>query len=239
MSDKAPRRRAAAEPDDLDAKIRRAKTELEQMVDLNPQGMMLVSRDGTIERVNRALIDLLGRRKFTGVLGKSIEELLPSRDADFWPKLLKGKSGYRNGEAQVRIPRRGRRPLHATVVDAPRGGLHAVIVRDVTEEKEQAVAQEKGHKLEAVHALMGALMHNINQPLTVIMMRARLLLLSVEEGRTETADFRKGLQDIMQLVTKIADILERARRAREFSTERYIQGQEFEDLEILDLGGDE
>ena len=45
-------------PDLLNRTIERAKQELERMIDLNPQVMLLVTRNGGIVRANKALLDL-------------------------------------------------------------------------------------------------------------------------------------------------------------------------------------
>jgi putative nucleotidyltransferase with HDIG domain len=77
---------------------------------------------------------------------------------------------------------------------------------------------------------MGALMHNINQPLTVIMVKARLMHLEVEKGRMDAPEISRNLQEIMRITMHIADMLEGVEKPGDFVTQPYLG-----DVRILDL----
>lgn len=229
--------RTASDAAGLNRTLERAKQELEQMIDLNPQGMMLASRDGVVVRANKALLELLGRTDFQTVLGKRLEELFPSRESAVFKRLLKTTSGYETCDAPIGASGDRNRTLRFTVVNpGAKGDFSVIIVHDVTGEKEKAAHLEKMYKREAVRALMGALMHNINQPLTVILVRAHLLRLALERSGQQSGETQKSLQDIVTLTMQIADTLRHLETPKDFITEPYSDG-----VDILDIhrsGGD-
>ncbi|MBA4387476.1 MAG: hypothetical protein C0404_05805 [Verrucomicrobia bacterium] len=218
-----------AEP--VNRAIERAKLELENMIDLNPQVMMLVDKNGVITRANSALINLLGLGGYAEVLGKRLSSLFSCDDSAFFDQLLHATSGHRTRETHVQLCSDQKNILSFTAVPSGRGsGLYVVIVEDVTAEREKASQLEKEHKKEAVQALVGALLHNVNQPLTVILVRAHLMRLALEKGESRPGEILKNLQDIVKLTVQVADMLKLMETPRDFVMESYIKG-----VEILDL----
>jgi putative nucleotidyltransferase with HDIG domain len=215
----------------LNRTIERAKQELERMIDLNPQVMLLVNRNGEIVRANKALLNLVRHDDYRKILGKRLDNLFRTRDAVFFNHLLNDQPcACEAREAIITLPD-GERMLRFTgVAFGSNTNLCVVIVNDVTVEREQAAHLEKKHKKEAVQNLMGGLMHNINQPLTVIMVKARLMHLEVENGRMRTAEMTRNLQEIMQLTMQIADMLESVEKPGDFVTQPYLGN-----VRILDL----
>ena len=57
-----------------------AKNQLEQMIDLHPQGMLLLDSEGCVARCNDSFIEILGKSCFTQVLGRPVTELLNGDD---------------------------------------------------------------------------------------------------------------------------------------------------------------
>lgn len=215
--------------------IERAKHELERMIDLNPQAMLLVDSEHRVERANRALLDFLGLGGFDDVLHKRLEDLFPGED-EFFAGLLAG-GGYNSRELEVDIGTDVSRALRFRVVDAGEGGqLSAMIIEDITREKALAADLERQHKTEAVGPLVGALMHRINQPLTVITVRTKLMQMALERGEVDHEEFRKTLEDIGTLALEISDVLRRARNAKSFVTVTYDRTTDILDLE--ESGGD-
>lgn len=209
--------------------IEKAKRELEHMMDLNPQVMLLVDPEGRVVRTNRSLLRFLGLESFGGALNMPLASLLQFSDTEFVAELL-GASGLRPLETQVTLPDGRERSLLFSIMSAGDNDLRVVTIDDVTLEKEESVHLEKEHKMAAVEALMGALMHNINQPLTVIMVTARLMHLALEKGTWDAEEFKKSLQEIMDLTMKVARLLDRAQRPKDFVTEEYLEGMDIMDL---------
>jgi len=224
-------------PDTINRTIERAKQELEHMIDLNPQVMLLVDRSGQTVRANRALLELLGLPDFRKILGKSLTDLFLCEDKSFFQNLLASKGGYDVREARVALGQGNYRLMRFAVVSSE-NDVSVIIVNDITAEKEHASHQEKKFKKEAVQALMGGLMHNINQPLTVIMVQAQFMQLALEKGIARPDELKQELQSIMSLIMQIADILKAVERPRDFVTQPYINGIDILDIERSGKAGD-
>lgn len=229
MTDKKTRK---TEPSgtDLGRVIETAKQELERMIDLNPMMMLLVDPNGRVLRANRALLQALELSGFDVVLGRDIWDLFPCERSSM-TGLLDRYDGYSNREWTGTFGGHGERHLSFTIVgtgasDDPR----VLIVEDVTEEKARAKNDEKEHKRAAVEALAGALKHRINQSLTVITVRSKLMLMALEKGSVDTDELRKSLQDITELALDVSQVLSDVEKPRDYVTEPYLA-----DVEILDL----
>ncbi len=214
---------------DLSRTIECAKQQLEQMIDLNPQIMLLIDNKGTIRRANSALLKLMGLSGFNTVLGRTLQDVFPGGPD------MRSISGAHFGsvalEAQVNLPVVGKRTLQFTAVGGSADAdLLVVIVDDISVDKQVAAELEQKHKKEAVAALVGALMHNINQSLTVITIQAHLLRMSVAQRPESGQDQGEALQDILEHSQKIADVLNQVENTKKYMTEPYVGG-----LEILDL----
>jgi len=209
--------------------IERAKRELEHMIDLNPQVMLLVNSSGRVLRANRALLELLAIPDFKKILGRNLNDLFPCDDQTFFSSLLSCKGGYDVRETKMASGRRIHCLMRFTVVRSD-NEVSVIMVKDFTSEKERASHQEKKFKKEAVQALMGGLMHNINQPLTVIMVQAQFMQLALEKGLSHPEDLKKELQNIMSLTMQIADMLKTVEHSKEFITQPYLNG-----IDILDI----
>jgi len=216
---------------DVARAVHRAKIELEQMIDLTPQVMLLVDGSGSITRANLAFLRLVGTSDFREALGRKITDYFEVKDKDFFLELLSSEDGYGMREAGGSLRGCKEGIFRFTVVGI--GGdseNHVLIVEDITEERARAVRDEKEHKKDAVRALAGALMHNINQRLTVITVRSKLMLMALEKNDVREEELKKGLHDIMSLTMEVAKILDGLEDQKDFVTEPYLDG-----LDILDL----
>lgn len=193
--------------------------------------MVLVDAQGTIVRANRAFLELLGIEDFRNVLGKSLADMFPSIDSGFFKWIYECGSGYERREATESRHNRVHRQLQFGVV---RPGSDSetliIIVHDVTEERKEAAVLEKSYKVEAVQALMGALMHHLNQPLTVLMVRAKMMSLALENGTASTEEMKSTLTDIQDLSMKMANMLKKVEESKYFQTQGYLHG-----LDILKI----
>lgn len=199
------------------------------MLDLNPQVMLLVDAAGKVLRVNRALLRLLMAPGFETVLNKRLPELFACDDPHFFTRLLAGKESCRTAETSAVLPGMQKRVLRFSAVNSGRD-VSALIVEDITQDKKLAAQTEKKHKKEAVQALVGGLMHNVNQPLTVIMVQAHFILMSLERQRGDPVGLRRELENIMAQAMRIAAMIKGVGRPGDFVTERYLDG-----IEILDI----
>ncbi len=218
-------------PADLAAVIQRAKQELEHMMDLTPQAMLLVNPSGAIVRTNRALLRLLQTVSFRDVLGRDLAALFPLHEGSFFGDLLQRGRGQAPKEADIVLPDGKTHTLKLSVVaSGMESDLSVMFIEDVTGEKLQSRHAEKEHKREAIGELMGALKHNINQPLTVIMVKAGMLHIALEKGTADPAEMKRTMQEIMDLTMEIAMILDKVKIPKDYVTESYL-----EDIRILDI----
>ncbi len=210
--------------------IEAAKRQLEQMIDSNPHTMLLVDRSQTIARANQAFLRLAGLARFDQALGHALSEFFACPDPHLFERMM-DSGGYAVCETLTNLPGKSDRTVRFTVIGSGRDTeLFAVMAHDISDETGQALEQERAHKKEAVRSLMGALMHRINQPLTVIMVRAQLMALALEKNRIEPDDFAGSLQDIMKMTMEISQTLKSMETPTDFATEPYLPG-----LDILDL----
>ncbi len=216
---------------DINRKIEKAKHELEHMIDLNPSIMLLVDDSGTIIRANKALLQLLTLEDFTNILSKKLDVVFSCEDNCFFEGLVKDRSLCKKTEATFTISG-NKHLLKFTIIDSSGNvDLFAMIINDVTSENEQATQREKQHKKEAVQALVGALLHNVNQPLTVIMMRAQLMHLELNKGDLQPDALAVSLRDIMRLTTDIAALLRQVEMPSDYITTPYSEGVDILDIE--------
>jgi len=215
----------------IDERILKAKDQLEQMIDMNPESMVLIDSDGRIVRANRAFLQLLVIENYGDVLGKTLNDMFPSIDSTFFKKIYQGEGGYERRDAVERRKSGDERQLQFGVV-RPGGNSESliIIVHDVTEERKEAALLEKSYKVEAVQALMGALMHHLNQPLTVLMVRAKMMSVALEDGTASTDDLKSTLADIQDLSMKMANMLRKVEESDDFQTQEYLAG-----LDILKI----
>ena len=140
------------------------------------------------------------------------------------------EGAIRETEAEINLPGRGCHPLKFSLIGRPASEVHVLLIQDVTDAKSYEAEQKHTHRQEAIQELIGALMHTINQHLTVISVRAKLMTMAIEKGEGHPEELKRGLADITDLTLKIADTLNDVGKPREFNTVSYING-----LDILDI----
>lgn len=210
--------------------IEKAKHELEQMIDMCPQIMLLVDAGGKVLRTNRALLDMLGKTGYAEVLGQSVSHLFDCGDTSLFDQLVACEGAIREVEVEIDLPRRGKHPLKFSLIGRPASDVHVLLIQDVTDVKSHEAEQKQANRQEAIQELVGALMHKINQHLTVITVRAKLMTMAIDKGEGHPEELKRGLADITDLTLKIADTLSDVEQPRKFNTVSYING-----LDILDI----
>lgn len=216
--------------------IERAKQQLERMIDLAPQAMLLLDSGDVIRRVNRTFLELLGLSDFNAVLGKRISDVFPgeSRDIvrheqnaeDALPCAPAGeRECSRTWETETRMSDGRVRLLRFSIMGSGgEAGLSVAMAHDVTRHREWLAHLAKEHKKEAVVEIVGALMHNINQPLTVISIRAGLAEAAL--ANVDVPDeVRENIREISGLAMQIAGMLEQIQTPKDYLTEDYPGGK--------------
>lgn len=218
--------------------IATAKTELERMIDLIPEGMLLADGDGIVQRANLGLLRLLGAASFPSVLKQSCTVLFPVATAgggstltDIFHAKSPPAGDLWQFEADAQLPQRGLRSLAFTIIPAgsvPRWFM--VAVKDITDEKVAQQASEKKRQIQTTETIVGGLAHAVNQPLTVIMSSAHLILQSVQTQSADPAQVAELAGRIMDRVNYIAEQLNRAQALTDFVVEPYDQTTHILDL---------
>ncbi len=214
--------------DEVIRAIHNAKLQLEHMVDLAPQVMLLVNRKGEIIRANLAFLKLIGSSDFKIIIGQDISAFLNFKDNSFKDAIL-SVDNYGLHEMETVIKDKGELVLSYTVVGVQnQKDLLVLIIEDITPRKEREIEEKKS----TVKELVGALMHSINQRLTVINMRSKLLLMAMDAGGVfNTEEHRGSLYNIMDISMEIAEILDDLENTNSnFDTKEYMKG-----IDILDL----
>jgi nitrogen-specific signal transduction histidine kinase len=223
----------------INALIERAKKELEHMIDMHPQGMVLLDSAGRIQRVNMTALKMFGISSFRTVLGKPLTNLIPADSPQavtqeleqFLQEKPSSQQGHLIKELAFQFPGAEKRVFRfAAVATKEASAPKILIVEEITEQKAAEIDLEKQHKLQAAEELTGALMHTINQPLTVITVRCQLLLLAIEKGNVDPTEVKQGLEEISRLAMQIADTIGKASSLSDFVTTPYTH-----DLQIVDL----
>ncbi|MBT3295929.1 MAG: PAS domain-containing protein [Verrucomicrobia bacterium] len=220
--------------DSLARTIAIAKQELEQMMDLNPQGMLLIDGSGTIVRANRAIVDLTEVAGFDDLLGHRLASIFVTGDTEFFVAMLASEGGTESFDTHLTLPDGLVREFSFTVLGA--GGsdeVRVIMVADITGAKARVADQERIHKKEAVAALIGGLMHHINQPLTVITVTAKLMEMGLERPAPDVGELRKYLSTISEGVMRVKTMLENVEAASDYVTEEYLEGKRILDINHL------
>lgn len=183
----------------IERKLEASTSRLSALIDTAVDGVLVVARDGTIERLNPAARDLFGDADST-LDENNFMELLSSERGE------KGASApdesfesfverYREASAaesiRVSFEETGRRSAGDTFpvlvslgeVAESAGGGFVVIAHDLTSRVRTQSQLAQAQKMEAVGQLSGGIAHDFNNLLTVIMGNAQILEEELEEGQ--------------------------------------------------------
>ena len=220
---------------EINSILENAKQQLEKMIDLTPQGMLLVGNDGTILRANERILSLLGRQGFGDILGKSVPELF-APDSDTAKSLTDFVNNDSGRSVELHTPHTedDTRILTFTrVASGSDSDLNIILVEDSTQDRKRESRIEKENKLEGAMAATGALQHYVNQPLTVIVCTAHLLMHEMENKSMSDDKLRHGLNEIISSVNLIAEMLRESSSMDAYKTKPYPGNVDIIDLDHI------
>ena len=211
----------------IQSRIQRAKDQLQTMIDLNPDCMMMLDADGAVVRANRALVNLLAHDSFASVLGTPVHQLFGHESIDVFDAVLKDVDGI-YGFCRLDATLDGSlRNLEFTRVGGDEESQSAfIVVEDITDKLIEDLATEQEHKITAVKQMMGAMMHHLNQPLTVIMLRANMLTSAVSKEKYTSEQVLDAMHEISEMSMKLAGLLSKLESSETYEVENYTSGLE-------------
>jgi two-component system NtrC family sensor kinase len=165
--------------------LRTGKEEWESTFDAMTDGIAVLDAHGSIQRANRALSAILGRR-LPSVVGCDLARELLGNPSD----LTELYEAVRRGERTAPLTRRSEALRRAFRISAASmqgetsSGWLVVLVEDVTEQKAFEMQMIQHEKMAAVGQLVSGVAHELNNPLTSVCGLAELL---VEQAATPPA----------------------------------------------------
>jgi two-component system, NtrC family, sensor kinase len=216
---------------DSEERVRKDKAFLETIVNGIQDHMMVIDLDYRIIEVNRALLDMVGRRR-EDVVGKYCYEVShhlkePCCDPDH-PCPLKDAlaTGKAASATHVHFDK-DRRERYYQVICHPlfdeNGRIHQVVdlSRDVTREIAARTQMLHDDKMTSLGKLSASVVHEINNPLTGVLNFVKLMQAMLSEGKPSQADLediRKYLSmvyaETIRVSRTLTDLLAFSRKAR-------------------------
>jgi two-component system cell cycle sensor histidine kinase/response regulator CckA len=183
----------------------RVEVQSRLFLELAPDAMVIVDREGRIVLVNARTEELFGYGR-AELLGQPVEKLVPDRfraghaahrtsySAD--PKVRAMGAGldlYGQRKDGVQFPVE----ISLSPLETEEGALVSAAIRDITERVQLEVRLRQSQKMEAIGQLAGGVAHDFNNLLTVILGFAELLASRAtleQEAREEVGEIRSAAE---------------------------------------------
>ena len=195
---------AAIANQELFERVRKAKSEWETTFDAAGEGIMVISKDHVITRLNKAAAEMLGGT-VESIIGSNCYQLVHKSDALPDGCLMAAACGS-GGNARGEEERPDGHTLEM-VVDIIRdddgevtGSVH--FLRDITEAKRLRRQLLQAEKMVSIGQLVSGVAHEINNPLTGITGYAQLLAMKELDE-----DIRKDIESINREAERAARIV--------------------------------
>jgi PAS domain S-box-containing protein len=200
--------------------VRKDKAFLETIVNGIQDHMMVIDLNYRVIEVNRALLEMVGRRR-EEVVGKYCYEVShhlkqPCSDPDHPCPLQDAvATGKAASGTHVHFDKEGRERYYQVVCHPlydNNGNIHQVVdlARDITQEIAAHTQMLHDDKMTSLGKLSASVVHEINNPLTGILNFAKLMqsMLDDEEiGRDKLEDMRKYLSMVYNETSRISSTL--------------------------------
>ena len=198
--------------DTLEQQVTARTAERDRMWDTSPDLMLIIGFDGVFRRVNPAWTRLLGYAP-EELVGQHVNDFVLPDDHDTTVEAYELAARGGSPRAENRYRHKDGSLRHISWVAAPAGEVTYATGRDVTAQREQAVALQQAEeqlrqsqKLEAVGQLTGGVAHDFNNLLTII--RSSVDFLRREDLAPERrARYVKAISDTADRATKLTNQL--------------------------------
>ena len=189
--------------------------------------VVLIDKENKIENYNQAWAELFEESSIPGSLyyneDKAFRKKIPWFVDDILPFLRSNISDYTLEKTLV--TKKGPKYFHIKIKrmldisDKYRGML--IILNDMTEIKKAEDDKLQKEKLEGVLEMAGAVCHEINQPLQVMLGRAELMNAESKNNMPSP----KNLEIITDQIEKIARITQKLMNITKYETKQYVSGK--------------
>jgi len=206
---------------EMEARLADDRAELREILDTIPDVVMVVDCEMRVLRVNRRFEELTGisRGDIVGMAGTDAIESLPRgigchAFAELFDEVLE------SGEAMTRLRRQhiSGKERFFQVTGAPtvddEGHISRVVLtsRDTTEQVKLKRELARSERLMAVGKLAAGVAHELNNPLTGILVFAEDLLLEADESDPKRPDYEVILNEAMRCRRIVRDLLDFSRQ---------------------------
>ena len=208
--------------------LRQSEESVRILLNAQQQTAMLVDNRGIIRAIN----DFGARR-----LGKSPHDLEGLKAKDLSPRghaslaSIKAREAIKTGAPVTFEQNIGEKVLetiiHPISDSSGTATQIASFTKDITKNKAAEKEKLRRERLKAAIETAGAAIHEISQPLQIIVSLTELTLLRLESGNLTSEDLKK----ILKCSEKIAKITKKLERISKFHTKEYMPGTNILDLE--------
>ncbi len=195
------------------AALRTTRHELQLLIERLPDGV-LIHRDGTLRWANAALLEMFGLERVEEVVGRSILSFVPDEDREPLALAMRRAAASEVNEArpEYRIQRpdgslRRVQAGTAQLVDFRGEPARMVVLRDVTEQhrlREHAAISER---LASLGALAASVAHEINNPLSYVVLNLELASREVAALGSDRPDLRASLDTAREGTDRVLEIV--------------------------------
>ena len=186
--------------------LRQSEAQLQHVIDTVPEGVLLLTADGTIQLTNPIAEKYLGvlapnrtNDRISHLGERPLEQLLTSPPHGLWHDI------HSNGQIFEAIAR----PVENTAYNAG----WVLVIRNVTEEREIQQRVQRQERLAAVGQLAAGIAHDFNNIMSVIVLYAQLVTRTANLSSAHTAKLATIEQQANRATDLIQQILDFARRA--------------------------
>jgi PAS domain S-box-containing protein len=207
---------------------------LEEVFERNPDVILIVLPNGTIQLGNQAARAVLGRT-LEDLRSRTLREIVPEDQVDVWSELIRRPMPIPSDLGLSMRDAAGQRvPVELTILAVATQPERVLIARDLRaiealqRELEAArlqISEDKEHLV--LVALAGAAAHELNQPLTSVMGYTELLRRRVPDGDS----MAEILDIILSESERMAGLVRKIGRVSKFETKSYLLGSRIVDLD--------
>lgn len=191
---------------EAEASLCASEEKFRKLFENSPDAIAILSADGLVMDTNRACLEMLGYRK-DEIIGTEVVALFA--DPSDWDGLVKEIEEKSVTKNRVSTCRKKDGTLITCLASAlalrdETGRIIEIqcITRDITEQQNLEQQFLQAQKMESVGRLAGGVAHDFNNMLSVIMGRAELLLM----GLDQVSPIAKGLTEIQETAQRSVDL---------------------------------